>query len=383
MLAFQGEDLSAGGHSMAAGQDAADPGLAARAGSPADFRVYSTVDQIANARFYFVESTAPDSVEQGFDPGGNAPEGLTYVDADQAVEEIAEFLTPALDPQADANLVVMVHGFNTPRDRALEFYAKALDALVSDQNSLFSDPARRTVCVGYRWPSERIGSVLGSSLSALPFLPLVILAASALAILVASWIIVALLRLLAVWQADLLWRLELAIMMVGFLLIFTIAILALLRAIVYFRDVYRATNYGVPDLVEVIRQIDREAVRRLEQAGEKGRDGASAAHRAVVHWPQHGRVGRHERDPDPLGRVREGRHPDVSVRTAAAGNGREGAGRRGRRGPRADRTRLQFDAVRPYFPRHSGRGPSRRPRQFPRLFAEAIPQSLSLQQRRR
>jgi len=270
MLAFQGENLSAGGHSMAAGQDAADPGLAARAGSPADFRVYSSVDQIANARFYFVESTAPDSVEQGFDPGGNAPEGLTYVDADQAVEEIAEFLTPALDPQADANLVVMVHGFNTPRDRALEFYAKALDALVSDQNSLFGDPARRTVCVGYRWPSERIGSVLGSSLSALPFLPLVILAASALAILVASWIIVALLRLLAVWQADLLWRLELAIMMVGFLLIFTIAILALLRAIVYFRDVYRATNYGVPDLVEVIRQIDREAVRRLEQAGEKG-----------------------------------------------------------------------------------------------------------------
>ena len=176
MLAFQGEDLSAGGHSMAAGQDAADPGLAARAGSPADFRVYSTVDQIANARFYFVESTAPDSVEQGFDPGGKAPEGLTYVDADQAVEEIAEILTPADDPQADANLVVMVHGFNTPRDRALEFYAKALDALVSDQNSLFGDPARRTVCVGYRWPSERIGSVLGSSLSALPFLPLVILA---------------------------------------------------------------------------------------------------------------------------------------------------------------------------------------------------------------
>jgi hypothetical protein len=75
MLAFQGEDLSAGGHSMAAGQDAADPGLAARAGSPADFRVYSTVDQIANARFYFVESTAPDSVEQGFNPGGKAPEG--------------------------------------------------------------------------------------------------------------------------------------------------------------------------------------------------------------------------------------------------------------------------------------------------------------------
>ncbi|MFZ8425991.1 hypothetical protein ACO1MX_15000, partial [Staphylococcus aureus] len=33
---------------------------------------------------------------------------------------------------------------------------------------------------------------------------------------------------------------------------------ALLRAIVYFRDTYRATNYGAPDLVQIIRAIDGE-----------------------------------------------------------------------------------------------------------------------------
>src|SRR6516165_1165391 len=43
---------------------------------------------------------------------------------------------------------------------------------------------------------------------------------------------------------------------------------AALRAIVYFRDVYRATNNGVPDLVEVIRQIDLEAVKELRARGE-------------------------------------------------------------------------------------------------------------------
>jgi hypothetical protein len=40
----------------------------------------------------------------------------------------------------------------------------------------------------------------------------------------------------------------------------------LLRIIVYFRDTYRATNYGVPDLVQIIRAIDGEIV-RLRGAG--------------------------------------------------------------------------------------------------------------------
>jgi hypothetical protein len=243
------------------------------------FRVYSTLDQIPNAGFYFIESTAPDNVEEGCDPGGKTPDGLSPVDPDEAVKAIAELLTPADDPGADANLVVMSHGFNTPRDSALKFYAKALDALTKDRDTLFGAPSRRTVCVGYRWPSERIGSVLNSSLSALPAFPLIILVVAAVAILLAAWIIVVLLKLLATPEAGLLWRLELAVIWVGLLLIFTIIILALLRAIVYFRDVYRATNYGVPDLVEVIRQIDREAVSRLEKLGE---DAAASQRRRIA-----------------------------------------------------------------------------------------------------
>jgi Putative serine esterase (DUF676) len=162
----------------------------------------------------------------------------------------------------------MVHGLNTPRDRALEFYAKALEAIEIDRDKLFGDAARRTVCVGYRWPSERIGSVLESSLGALPAFPLIILTASLLAIALCVWIVAAVLKLVGVVETHFTRDLLTTIVIVCGFMIIAIVILALLRAIVYFRDVYRATNYGVPDLVEVIRQIDREAVQRLSDLGE-------------------------------------------------------------------------------------------------------------------
>lgn len=260
---------------MTFGQQLADPG----GGGIGAFRVYSTLEQIPNARFYFIESTSPDNVEEGCDPGGKAPDGLSPVDPDEAVKAIAELLTPAGDPGADANLVVMSHGFNTPRDSALKFYAKALDALTKDRDSLFGAASRRTVCVGYRWPSERIGSVLNSSLSALPAFPLIILAASALVIGLCVWLIAAVLKIAGLFEADLVRHLLVRIAEACGFLIFTIIILALLRAIVYFRDVYRATNYGVPDLVEVIRQIDREAVSRLEKLGE---DAAASQRRRIA-----------------------------------------------------------------------------------------------------
>jgi len=254
---------------MAAGQGAADLGLA-RPRAQADFRVYSTDGQIPDARFYFIESTAPDNVEQRADPGGKPPDGLTCVDPDAAVKEIAETLTPENDPGVDANLVVMVHGFNTPRDRALEFYSKALEALESDQDKLFGDPARRTVCIGYRWPSERIGSVFTSSVSAMPVLPLIILGLSLLAIALCLWFVAVVLKLAGVAETGAMRDLITAIVAACGVLIIAIVVFMLLRAIVYFRDVYRATNYGVLDLVEVIRQIDREAMQRLSDLREKG-----------------------------------------------------------------------------------------------------------------
>src|SRR5580704_1363084 len=202
--------------------------------------------------FYFIESTALDAVEG--DPGGTGPTppSLHEVDPDQAVKDIAAFLTPEGQPEIDPSLVVMVHGFNTPRKRVLELYEKVRAALVSD-GQIFDSAKRRIVCIGYRWPSEGVFTDLGSTIGATPNAALVALA-----------LVCVFLVLLAIWTAH--WAALLGILTAG-----TLIMAAALRGIVYFRDVYRATNNGVPDLVEVIRQIDLEAVKglnRLRATGE-------------------------------------------------------------------------------------------------------------------
>ena len=71
-----------------------------------NFRAYSAKSAIAGVPFYFIESTAPDSVEEGENRDRAAPPGLTEVDPDEAVKEIARYLVPENDPAAGSNLVV-------------------------------------------------------------------------------------------------------------------------------------------------------------------------------------------------------------------------------------------------------------------------------------
>lgn len=217
-----------------------------------NFRVSSTTGQIEDVAFYLIESTAPDNVDPPPDDDEQNPPGLSPIATDDAVQQIVDRLVPSEEP-TDASVVVMVHGFNTPRSRALDFYRDALEALVGDKTAIFGDADRRIVCVAYRWPSESVGSVLWSSRSAMPLLPLWLFIVAGIVLIAetVSWIAGGF-----VWTAHwLTWLFTL----VAVALVAIVVTLVLLRAIVYFRDVYRATNYGVPDLVEVIRQIDRAA----------------------------------------------------------------------------------------------------------------------------
>lgn len=59
---------------------------------------------------------------------------------------------------------------------------------------------------------------------------------------------------------------------VGILVAGLIGCAILLRTIVYFRDGYRATNYGAPDLVEIVRQIDRRIVEEDTKHHRTNRD---------------------------------------------------------------------------------------------------------------
>ena len=125
------------------------------------FHAYSV--QGANIPTYFIESTAPNNVDDSPAPA-SAPSGLTSIDPDKAVEDIATHLSGAARP----NLVIMIHGFNSPQKDVLTAYAEASRAIESD-------PAicnrAGLVCVGYRWPSEKMGEPWRATLAALPSFP--------------------------------------------------------------------------------------------------------------------------------------------------------------------------------------------------------------------
>jgi hypothetical protein len=55
------------------------------------------------------------------------------------------------------------------------------------------------------------------------------------------------------------------IALIGWMVAGLVLMAVLLRTIVYFRDNYRASNYGIPELIQVIRAIDAEIVRQRNE----------------------------------------------------------------------------------------------------------------------
>src|SRR5271155_4021115 len=124
------------------------------------FRAYGVRD--VKIPTYLIESSAPINVDDR--PSRQpAPEQLMPIDATMAINQIAEHLRAASDP----NLVVMVHGFNNPEPAVLSWFASASAAIEAD-DCLVRRPG--LVCVGYRWPSEHMGQPLRGTVSASPAL---------------------------------------------------------------------------------------------------------------------------------------------------------------------------------------------------------------------
>jgi hypothetical protein len=216
--------------------------------------------QGATVPTYFIESTAPNNVDDTAPYVTKPLPRLDLIpDSDDAVRMIAQDLADRDHP----NLVIMVHGFNNPQPEVLKAYTAAAIAVNSDEDICRSGDA---VCVGYRWPSERMGRPWAGTWDALPQLPTRTLYTGA-ALSVLPFLIFYLAPGLTRWIVDKIGSaLALAgdhlVTMAGLTLVGLILTAALLRAIVYFRDNYRASNYGIPDLVQIIRAIDAEVVKR-------------------------------------------------------------------------------------------------------------------------
>jgi pimeloyl-ACP methyl ester carboxylesterase len=202
---------------------------------------------------FFIESTAPNNLDDKDGGPAKSPDYCVEIaTAQEAIDRIAERLAE----QAEPKLVVTVHGFNSPRDAVLKTYEKSFLAVNQDRAII----GKGVVCVGYRWPSERIGTPWQSALRAAPLF----LIGSLFAALGAVYFVNFVLDLCGLAKSG-----RIAVTAVTAMMAIIPITLFLLRFIVYFRDGFRATTYGVPDLVDIVRLIDAKLAERQNVFGRE------------------------------------------------------------------------------------------------------------------
>ncbi len=226
---------------------------------------------------YFVASTAPHNVED--DPLDYSATANVPIPAgpESYVQEMADYLK---EHKGEAEILVVIHGYNTNTDSVREWYDS-----IQDHIALYH-PSRTKgfVLIGYRWPSEQIipseltksgenklkilSTQLKNYRNALPFVPSLLFLIGFMGLLISllSWLF-GLFSTAAQIQGTVISLvvagLATAVALLFFSSIFTII---LLRFVVYFRDNYRANNFGTPDLVELMRQIDHTLTKDAPEA---------------------------------------------------------------------------------------------------------------------
>ena len=204
---------------------------------------------------YFVGNTAPNNVED---------RDIGDVEDPQAeIDNIADFLCQQDNPE----LLIVIHGYNTSLGsfQTEESPAAGTKGWYQDiRNHIAKNCDRKSdglLLLGYRWPSEQINGDGNDSLkqkfrAARQSLP----AALKTIVIVALAIVVLTVMAIITDGNSLSPGAELVVLSLSLIAVFAISLvitLLLLRVVGYFRDAYRARNFGVPDLVELIRQLDR------------------------------------------------------------------------------------------------------------------------------
>ncbi|XGV99851.1 MAG: alpha/beta hydrolase [Leptolyngbya sp. BL-A-14] len=196
---------------------------------------------------YYINSTAAINIEDNPVATNNA---LVIA----RIRAIADFLIASSEPQ----VVISIHGYGTQRADAQRRYQK-----MHNRAKAICKP-QTTVFLGYLWPSEKptgdpslgtsFQTKLWDAINALPILLSGIISSSfVLSVIVAT-------LLFTTSGLNALLTPILILLVLSFTIVLT---LILLRLSAYFRDNYRATNYGVLDLVELIRQLDQAIAEKL------------------------------------------------------------------------------------------------------------------------
>jgi hypothetical protein len=214
-------------------------------------------------RSYFVSSTAPVNVEQ-------PPKSQNGGDPQVMIEEMAAFIEAHSQKTSAApgvELIIQIHGYNTNPEYVKGWYYSNCEYMA--QHYPPTDRARIMIC--YHWPSEPMGKMLKDSIQiaqeALPRLLRLISRSSKFgAIIALIGLVFGLLLVLHEGVRFLVLLLLFMILLVA-AIVFIMPVLTLLglRVSNYFRDTHRATNYGVADLIELIRQLDATLMRRAQE----------------------------------------------------------------------------------------------------------------------
>jgi Putative serine esterase (DUF676) len=180
---------------------------------------------------------------------------------------IDEITTILVENPESAEIIIAIHGYNTEAPRAKE-WCKDIYRYVNKQYS--DNRAKGTIFIGYNWPSESFSSNKKEILDILylPFFRKIVYEFTALPTLLKTVSLT--ISLIIVILAFILpgKDLNFPAILVSILAIASIgAILGivLMRVFAYLRDAYRATNFGVLDLVELIRQLDNEIVNKSSE----------------------------------------------------------------------------------------------------------------------
>ncbi|KZL51285.1 hypothetical protein A2T98_03015 [Nodularia spumigena CENA596] len=208
---------------------------------------------------YYVTSTAPKNVE----------DEDKQIDIEKQKEKLAEIVDHLAEENSE--IVIFIHGYANEQKYTEEICQKMLkyaDALKNNsQEKNNNDEKKKIVFLGYFWPSEKPFTEWCNVVTFLPYLfkwlfftpPLLFLITFVISLILPQCKI-----LLSILNSyNLLWYLA---AFAFFVIVFT---LVLLRSLTYFRDSYRATNYGVPDLVEILRQIEQFVKRKGQNETKK------------------------------------------------------------------------------------------------------------------
>lgn len=220
---------------------------------------------------YIVSSTAPINVE-------DKEEITNERDPNEVIKEIANYF---VQNESDAEILIPIHGYNSDKSGAQWWYEETRRYI----NQNFANRvAPNFMIIGYRWPSEKVfpseaGKNFQNRLKSLQTLfkafkalpkPLAIAGVFGLSLLIIGGIFNTTIALFNLVNDITILVAVSVVLTIALFVVVGILTIFILRISGYFRDTYRAANYGVSDLVEFIRQLDNQIV-QLSPNGRQNR----------------------------------------------------------------------------------------------------------------